>query len=258
MGTFDESGELRAIATGEAFLLTEYVRGQIYARDLEAAADRDRATELDLARAEALARYLVTLHSARAHRDQYVRDLRDTIGSGEGIFGIIDSYPGDHPVATAARLQAIERGAVRWRWTLRDRHERARRTHGDFHPFNVLFREGTDFSLLDCSRGGAGEPADDVTSMALNYLFFALTRRKAFVGALRELWDRFWALYLELSGDEELLEVVAPFFAWRGLVVASPLWYPAVGDAVREKILTFVEKLISGAPFRPNRIEELL
>ena len=34
--------------------------------------------------------------------------------------------------------------------------------HGDFHPWNLLFREGVEFSVLDRSRGEWGEPADDV------------------------------------------------------------------------------------------------
>ena len=61
----------------------------------------------------------------------------------------------------------------------------------------------------------------------------------------------FWRRYLERSGDVALLEVVAPFFAWRMLVVTSPVWYPDVPDDVRERLLGFVERLLAGRRFDP-------
>jgi len=48
-----------------------------------------------------------------------------------------------------------------------------------FHPWNLLFRTETDFSVLDRSRGEWGEPADDVAALAVNYLFFGLRRSTA-------------------------------------------------------------------------------
>lgn len=257
-GAFTRDGELVSLPPGEPFLLTEFVEGDLYARDLELMTGRDVTTTLDVTRARALATYLAQLHSEPADPADYARCLRDTVGSGEGIFGLCDSYPAGHPVATRARLMAIEHAAVEWRWRLRERGHRARQTHGDFHPFNVLFRAGADFTLLDRSRGGVGEPADDVTCMAINYLFFALTRRGSFDGAARTAWDTFWGAYLEATRDRELLDVVAPFFAWRGLVVASPVWYPKVRDEIRGRLLRFVERLLAGETFDPQRIDELV
>ncbi|MGM0576696.1 MAG: phosphotransferase family protein [Myxococcota bacterium] len=256
VGTLDDQGRLVPMADGEPWLLTNYVDGRLYAGDLADLAGRDHAGEQDLARARSLAAYLADLHAERADPDAWRRSLRDTVGSGEGIFGLCDSYPDDQPVATPERIQAIEAGAVRWRWELKGRARRARRVHGDFHPFNLLFREGVDFTVLDCSRGGAGEPADDVTCLSVNYLFFGLQADGRFEGAHRELWDAFWSTYLETSHDPEILEVVAPWFTWRTLVLASPVWYPDVSDGVRDALLGFAERLLEGLPFQPGRIEE--
>lgn len=258
VGTLDGAGGLVPLAKGEPWLLTDYVDGQLYAKDLIELADQDRADERGLARAEALARYLVELHAEPADPEEWQRTVRDVVGSGEGIFGLADSYPDVHPVAPAGRAREIEEGAVRWRWKLKGLESRARRTHGDFHPFNLLFRQGTDFTALDCSRGGAGEPADDVTALSINYIFFALLERGRFEGALRELWDRFWSTYLEGSGDAKVVDVVAPFFAWRALVVASPVWYPDAREPARDGILRFAERLVAGEPFDPSRVKELL
>jgi len=243
---------------GEVFLISEYVDGELYARDLSALTTRDAALPVDLARAEALANYLAEVHAKPADPAEYGRAIRDLVGSGEGIFGLIDSYPPDCAPVPISRLKALEARAIGWRWRLRDKSRRARRTHGDFHPFNILFRDGVDFTVLDCSRGGVGEPADDVVALAINYLFFARNSRPRFDGPLREVWSTFWRTYLAASKDTEILEIVPPFFAWRALVLASPVWYPNVSDALRDELLTLAERLLDGAPFTPDGFDRLL
>jgi hypothetical protein len=79
----------------------------------------------------------------------------------------------------------------------------------------VLFGDDVDFRLLDRSCGGWSEPADDVTYMAINYLFFSLQRSGDLAPPFEQLWDVIWNTYLAQSGDRELLGLVAPFFAWR-------------------------------------------
>lgn len=246
-------------AGGEPYLITSYVEGSVYGRDLERLLHRPDAMELDVARARALATYLAELHAIPGDRGAYLRSIRDLVGSGEGIFGLCDSYPSGDPVVTPARLQALEVQAVRWRWKLRARSgHRARRVHGDFHPYNLLFRSRVAFSVLDASRGGTGDPADDVTCLTINYLFFGLLAAERFEGPHRDLWETFWQGYLSATADDEVLEVAPPYFAWRALVLASPLWYPGVAPRVREALLTFVERLLDGRPFSPRHVEELL
>ncbi len=258
VGTFDSEGRMVPMARGEPFLLTNFVEGELYAHDLFELASRDSVSQRDIQRAQALAGYLATLHGEPVDGAVYVRSVRDIIASGEGLFGQCDGYPDTHPIATAKRLHGLEEAAIAWRWKLRGKKHRARRTHGDFHPFNILFREGDDFSVLDCSRGAGGDPADDVTCLSVNYLFFALSHRGHFKGPERQLWNTFWHTYLEATGDREICEVVAPFFAWRLLVVASPVWYPSLGDASRDVLLTMAERLLGGAVFHPDRVDELL
>ncbi len=49
------------------------------------------------------------------------------------------------------------------------------------------------------------------------------------------------------TGDEELLQVVPPFFIWRALVLASPLWYPALDVDVRRLLFRQVLRSLGGA-----------
>jgi Phosphotransferase enzyme family len=253
VGAFDARGELVSLAgEGEFYLITEYAEGALYARDLRAIETGGRSSALDVDRARALAAYLADLHRERlpGPPELYHRALRDLVGSGEGIFGIADSYPEGGPVAFE-RLAAIERRAVDHRWKLRGRAHRLRRTHGDFHPYNILFREGTDFTLLDASRGGAGDPADDVAALVINYVFGAVVYPGCWERGLAPVWRAFWETYLGATCDREVLEVLPPFLAWRALVVASPVWYPSLTSGARDALLTFAEAALDAGGLDP-------
>ncbi|MBI2898126.1 MAG: aminoglycoside phosphotransferase family protein [Deltaproteobacteria bacterium] len=261
VGAVTRNGELTSLRDwSELYLVTQWAEGTLYAEDLRAIARRGEVVPGDLERCDALVRTLCEIHSERGPRRAiYTRAIRDLVGNGEGIFGMVDGYPADAPAAPPARLCEIERRSVEWRWRLRDRHERLRRTHGDFHPFNVIFGASQDPTLLDASRGAWGDPADDVACMALNYVFFALqaTSAGAWSRGLGALWRRFWEGYLARSGDAGILDVAAPFLAWRGLVMASPRWYPAVTFSARDRLLGLVERALDSPRFEPSWADEL-
>jgi aminoglycoside phosphotransferase (APT) family kinase protein len=259
VGALRPDGQLASLnEVGEFFLLTDYVEGALYADDLQRLRDTGRLTDRDLRRAEILANYLAEIHAHK--RDEpslYRRAVRDLVGSGEGIFGLADSYPPDFSLVDAAWLERVEQACVGWRWRLKADPKRLAQTHGDFHPFNVLFGEDTAFWLLDRSRGGWGEPADDVTCMAINYLFFSLQRSGELASPFAEIWDLFWDTYLTQTGDEQLLRLVAPFFAWRALVIASPAWYN-VAEAVRLALFHFIDNVLAAPLFDPAHANSYL
>ena len=55
---------------------------------------------------------------------------------------------------------------------------------------------------------------------------------------------RFWRRYLAARPDAELVAVIQPWFAWRALVLASPVWYPTLSDEVRRKLLNFAWRVL--------------
>jgi hypothetical protein len=258
VGAIDDEGRLASLAdAGEFYFLTEYLPGAPYAEDLRRIGREGRLTELDRARCRALAGYLVKVHAEKIEDAAgYRRAIRDLLGAGEGLFGLADSFDADAPGAPLERLRKIEALAVDWRWRLRGRESRLRRTHGDFHPFNILFDEGEEPLLLDASRGCRGDAADDVICLSVNYLFFALEHREA-GKAFLELWKSFWGAYLAATGDRELLEAAPPYLAWRILVLVNPLWYPKVEAEARRTLLDVAKQALENGRFDPVWAEEL-
>jgi hypothetical protein len=254
------SGEL--VSAGDAvefFQVVDKAEGRPYWRDLEALLEAP-LDDRDSARAQALARFLADVH--RDKRDEptlWARRLRELVGHGECLMGILDSYPHPYPLLPPDVAEAIERAAVGWRWRLRGRAERLSRVHGDFHPWNLLFREGTDFSVLDRSRGEWGEPADDVAALAINYLFFGLRRQAAGrdVEPFLTLFRVFLETYLEASGDHEVCRVMPPFLAFRALVIAHPRWYPTLTSATRAGLIGFARCMMDDCLFDPSDVRAL-
>ena len=186
VGATRTSGDLVSLGSAdEFFILMDFVDGESYAADLARIRDTGSAGDLDVARADALCDYLEEIHRIRrTEPGLYVRRIRELVGHGECIMGILDSYPPGRGLLSAPALKDIELRCIDWRWKLKSRSHRLRQVHGDFHPWNILFRKGTDFSALDRSRGEWGDPADDITSLTLNYAFFSLQRSGRVDGAL--------------------------------------------------------------------------
>ncbi len=258
VGAFDAKQGLFSLAAArEFFVLNQWTEGASYHADLDRLAKGGGLQELDRLRAVALARYLAHIHSKRRRDvDLYKRRLRELIGHGECIMGLTDSYPERCGFITDDLLRTVEEACNRWRWRLRDKTSRLSQVHGDFHPYNVLFRTGTDFAVLDRSRGEWGEPADDVTAMSINYLLNSLISWGKLKGPFEVLFRLFWDTYVETSGDKEVTETAAPFFAFRGLVVASPLWYPKLSMDIRRSLFRFIENVLDSPRFEPGRVNE--
>ena len=270
VGFARRSGAL--VSAGDAvefFQLVEKADGRLYWLDLDRLLT-EPMRDLDLARARELGRFLARAHAVK--RDEptlYQRRIRELVGHGECLMGILDSYPHPYALLPPEACEALEHAAVSWRWRLRPRAHRLARVHGDFHPWNLLFRERVDFSVLDRSRGEWGEPADDVSALGINYLFFGL--RKLFghgnaapataAGAadpFPALFRAFLSEYLDASADRELFEVLPPFLAFRALVVGHPRWYPTLEAPLRARLLRFARDVMACEVLSAESMLELL
>ena len=260
VGVLGRDGSAKTLGDcAEFFLLTELVDGTEYYRDLDRIRDSETIMALDLSRCRGLATYLAEIHMVK-HSDPglYERRIRELVGHNECILGITDSYPDGLEYISPAKLARIEKRCVDWRWRIKGFTHRLSQVHGDYHPWNILFKEGTDFTVLDRSRGEWGEPADDIAAMAINYLFYGLLHRGALEGPFKSLWDSFFDTYMEATDDRELLSIIQPFFCWRALVIASPVWYSNLDIEVRKKLLSFAVNVLETKDFDPSEVGNLV
>jgi len=262
VGVVAGDGELHSLREVQDFFwVTGWAEGRLYHQDLDRILRTGEATGEDFARVRALADLLVEMHADR-HDDTeaYRRRVRDLFGHHECILGLLDSYDGlaIDAFTDGDQLLEIERACVGWRRRLKGFSHRLRRIHGDFHPWNVLFDDDGRISLLDRSRGEWGDPADDVASMAINYLFYAIRYTGRLQGPFAEMWTAFFERYFEVTGDREMLAVIAPYLAWRALVVASPIWYPNLEDSVREALFRFIDGTLGEQFFPWREVDSLI
>ncbi|CCO24888.1 phosphotransferase family protein [Maridesulfovibrio hydrothermalis] len=251
IGYINRSGEMRPLQDpGEFFILNEKLEGYDYFHDLDRIR-KGRFLDQDKDNAAQLALWLAEIHSSKKEDPHlYTRRIRDLIGSSECIMGLVDEAF-DHPCEFFSRERFInlEKKLIDWRWKLAKYTHRLCAVHGDFHPWNVLIGGPDGFSVLDRSRGEWGEAAGDLSCMATNYILFGIYGGGDFSEDFRTLYMTYFDKYLEQTGDIEVLKVLAPFFVFRGLVIASPVWYPDHPVEVRNSLLRFIENVLEDEVF---------
>jgi len=251
--------------TVEFFNLVEEIteaEGKPYVEDLFRIAQTDSLTDNDIVRCIKAAEFLVKLHSMKMRNDiLYKRHIRDLIGHGEMLMGVIDTYPDLRQLdfTTPEEIAEMEMKAVLWRNRIKYMGHRLCRIHGDYHPFgNIRFRQDNSMVALDLSREEYGEPADDISALTMNYVFVSVWQTGKLVDSLRKLTEIFFETYIGKTGDEELLRVIAPFYAFRGFVVAHPLYYPELNSSQRRTLVTFIRNVLDSEEFNFKEIHSYL
>ena len=253
-----EDGSIKSIGGGkEYYLFMERGAGRHYFHDLSALSQKKRLDLSDIERIRAMTSYLAEIHSVKkASKTLYWRKLRDTVGHGECLMGVFDIYPDG--TLSYDETTAIIKKSVDWIYRLKPYYNRLSQIHGDFHPGNIWFKDSSDFILLDRSRGPWGEPADDITALTINYIFFSVKKYEDIRGPYLEGLNLFFEEYIKLTGDRQLLEVVAPFFAFRGVVVANPVFYPELTSKQRGLLFSFVRNVLDADRFELQRVHDYL
>jgi hypothetical protein len=267
-----EGGLVKSIGGGkEYYLLMEKAEGRHYFHDLSEFSRKNRLEISDIEKIKAMTSYLAEIHSIKKDsKALYWRKIRDNIGHGECLMGVFDIYP--EGVVSYEEMAEIEKKCVDWRAKLKPRFKRLCQIHGDFHPGNIWFtsknskletrnsklKSEIDFVLLDRSRGPWGEAADDITALTINYIFFSINHFGKLEGSYLEAMKLFYDEYIKKAGDSEIYEVVAPFYAFRGAVVANPVFYPKVSSENRRKIFNLVQGVLSDGIFDIEKVNEYI
>lgn len=274
VGSITKDGRIITLASDSEYVVVlEEARGKSYHLFLEDILKRGFIIEDDKRAVLNLSNYLVEVHGEKKDApDLYRRHLREVVGGHEGIPGVdsilwkildektIKEKLGKEKSELRKDVIDLKKKAIEHADRIEDMTHRCSRMHGDFHPFeNIRFEKyPNNFWTLDRSRAEYGEPADDVTAMFINYFNHALLDKGDYSGEFKRLGDSFLENYLRETNDYEILETVQPFFIWRGLVIATPVWYPGTPVDVRNKILNFVKNVSDVESFDPKDIKSYL
>ncbi len=256
VGGYNKDGSLVSLGNCEEFFqIVEIAKGREYVKELNELKKRGTLTKQDKKKALLLSDYLVKLHKTKFKGKKeladsiYKRHLRDCICDGEMLMGVLDTYPAKLEWTNKNEIIEIMNKAVRFRENIKHLSSRLCRIHGDFHPGNIIF-SGETFKVLDASREEYGDSADDLTSLALNYFWYSLQQNNNFSGVFKELFELFWGNYIKKTNDVTLDKIAPLFFAFRGVVMAHPLFYPNQSDDVRKKIFGFVNNVLNNEEFK--------
>ncbi len=261
---YTKGGKLISIGDAvEFFQAVEVAYGRSYSEDFQRIKESGKLEKGDIEKAKQLSDYLVDLHStkfkgsAEASKSLRRRHSRDALGHGEMMIGVIDTYPDDFKFITKQGLTDLICKAAAFREKIKDVPFTPCRMHGDFHPGNIIFK-GKKIALLDASREEFGDPADDVTTMAINYIWFAVMQNGSFGGPFADLFNAFWDGYFWKVDGSHILRTAGIYFAFRGVVVAHPVFYQAQSDEVRKKMVNFMSNVLGADAFDVSKINEYL
>lgn len=253
----------------EFFHVVEFAEGKPYMGELIGIKKKNLITDLELEKVELLSEYLAEVHKTKfidkiksKHKiafakSIYRRHLRDCIGHGEMLLGVLDTYPKKLSWMTKKELVRIINMANELREYSKDNYQRLSLIHGDFHPGNILFK-GKYFKVLDASRELWGEPADDLTALGINYIWFSIMQNGDFSGNFKDLFEAFWDSYIKKTRDPKINKIAPLFFAFRGVVVSHPLFYKNQSNNCRRKIFNFVVNLLEERKFDIRKINSYL
>ena len=127
-----EDGSIKSIGGGkEYYLLMEKAEGRHYFNDLAAFGDKESLGPVDKDKIKAMTTYLAEIHALKKDsKALHWRKVRDTIGHGECLMGVFDTYP-DGTIAYED-MAVIEKKCVDWRARLKPKYGRLCQVHGTF------------------------------------------------------------------------------------------------------------------------------
>ncbi|MEK6914446.1 MAG: hypothetical protein AABW83_02235 [Nanoarchaeota archaeon] len=247
--------------TKEFYILMEEAKGEDLFKDFENIRKSRLLEEKTKNKIKIISDFLVELHKNK-HKSTslYRRKIRDTIGSGCSLIGLLDMHPENaFKQFEKEWLEIIKLSINFWRKS-RNLTHRLSEIHADYHPGNLWFNNN-ELIILDRSKGRFGEPADDIIAFAINPIMYSLITNQKFEGSFKEIFDLFWNNYFKQTKDKEMRKIMAPYIAFRISVITNPLFYndeffgsSKKANLIRKKLINFALNVLKDKEFDPKKI----
>ena len=258
----NEDNSLTSVGNAKEFyILMEEAKGDDLFKDFNKIKETKQLTNETKEKILTISNFLVELHKNK-HKSipLYRRKIRDTIGSGGSLIGLLDMHPDSAFEQFEKKWMSIVSKSIRFWRRSRDMHNRLCEIHADYHPGNLWF-EDQKLTILDRSRGRFGEPADDITAFIINPIMYSLITNGNFEGPFKEIFDIFWNNYFKKTNDKEMRKIMAPYIAFRVAVVTNPIFYndESLGGKekakfIRTKMINLALNILKDNEFNPGKI----
>jgi hypothetical protein len=93
---------------------------------------------------------------------------------------------------------------------------------------------------------------DPFTELAVAAKRPGCATKVVFQQPVSDLFLRFRNRYLEKTGNRQIPEGAAPYLAFRGLVMVSPVWYPNLSEIVSRRLMAFIVAVLERSAFDPR------
>ncbi|MAG61441.1 hypothetical protein CMI43_01315 [Candidatus Pacearchaeota archaeon] len=262
----NEDNSLTSVGNAKEFyILMEEAKGDDLFKDFNEIKETKQLKDETKEKILTISNFLVELHKNK-HKSipLYRRKIRDTIGSGGSLIGLLDMHPDSAFEQFEKKwMSIVSKSIIFWRRS-RDMHNRLCEIHADYHPGNLWF-EDQKLTILDRSRGRFGEPADDITAFIINPIMYSLITNGNFEGPFKEIFDIFWNNYFKKTNDKEMRKIMAPYIAFRVAVVTNPIFYndESLGGKekakfIRTKMINLALNILKDNEFNPGKINTYL
>lgn len=207
-----------------------------------------RMDRQDIVELENITDYICSLHKV-THPSRDVKKLKAVYNDGlrgelmhpELTLTFLHALDEEHPFLSPSKQGEYVTLLLRLIHVWKDRHDRLRALHGDFWGGNLFLREDASVWVIDYSRVPWGDPGTDIGHWMSQYLWLYHQTRNDYY---RELGDAFLSLYVEKSGDKEIMQALSLGFGLIGVLYASLDVYPEVPLETRRRMFENVRDIL--------------
>lgn len=195
---------------------------------------------------------LTEIHSIKpdafSHEDKkslYFRHSQDFIGS-QVFMDVIDCFP-DFDFFNKEKKSEMMKLLFCLREKNKHNFSRLSKIHADLHPGNLRISKRNKITLIDGARTLWGEPADDIASMAANYLKKHFESKSTNKSASMEALELFINSYIDQTKDTQVFSLWQMFLAVRLTILANPLFFKDIDISLSKNLIDIAFKILKAS-----------